>query len=85
MRTMRILPLLALLVCTLAGAQQTQTLYLSGTGLDNTVTWQFRCSDGANSGRWTTIQVPSQWELQGFGQYNYGYGGGGPGRMPLNE
>ena len=82
---MRILPLLALLVCTLAGAQQTQTLYLSGTGLDNTVTWQFRCSDGANSGRWTTIQVPSQWELQGFGQYNYGYGGGGPGRMPLNE
>ena len=84
MRSFRFLPLLALLFAPLAGAQETQTLYLSGTGLNNTVTWQFRCSDGMNSGKWTTIQVPSQWELQGFGEYNYGYGGGF-GRMPLNE
>jgi beta-galactosidase/beta-glucuronidase len=27
-----------------------------------------------NSGKWTTIDVPSQWEQQGFGAYNYGQG-----------
>jgi hypothetical protein len=26
-----------------------------------------------NSGNWTTIPVPSNWELEGFGSYNYGY------------
>ena len=67
-----------------AAAQQTQTLYLSGTGLDDTVTWQFRCSAGSGSGRWSTIQVPSQWEFQGYGEYNYGRGFG-PGQGPLNE
>ncbi len=67
-----------------AAAQQTQTLYLSGTGLDDTVTWQFRCSAGRGSGRWSTIQVPSQWEFQGYGEYNYGRGFG-PGQGPLNE
>lgn len=65
-------------------AQQTRTLYLSGTGSDDTRTWQFRCSAGMNSGKWTTIQVPSQWETQGFGEYNYGRMGG-PGRAPLDE
>ena len=25
-----------------------------------------------NSGGWTNIDVPSCWELQGFGNYNYG-------------
>lgn len=53
-------------------AQQTETQYLSGTGSDNTVDWQFYCTDGMNSGKWTTIPVPSCWELQGFGKYNYG-------------
>lgn len=53
-------------------AQQTERQYLSGTGLGNTVTWQFRCSEGRNSGRWSKIEVPSQWELQGFGEYTYG-------------
>ena len=70
--------------CLSAAAQQTQTLYLSGTGLDDTVTWQFRCSDGQNSGTWTKIQVPSQWELQGFGQYTYGFSAGF-GVRTLNE
>ncbi|RZK14082.1 MAG: glycoside hydrolase family 2, partial [Pedobacter sp.] len=54
-------------------AQQTQKLYLSGTGNDNTVNWDFFCTDGMNSGKWTTIPVPSNWELQGFGKYNYGF------------
>lgn len=45
---------------------------LSGTGSDQTVPWDFYCTAGRSSGRWTTIQVPSNWELQGFGGYNYG-------------
>ena len=53
-------------------AQETQTLYLSGTGNDHTVSWQFYCTEGRQSGKWTTIPVPSNWELQGFGKYNYG-------------
>jgi hypothetical protein len=53
-------------------AQETQIKYLSGTGSDDAVNWQFYCTDGMNSGRWTTIPVPSCWELQGFGKYNYG-------------
>ena len=53
-------------------AQQTEKLYLSGTGSDDTVSWQFYCTEGMNSGKWTTIPVPSNWELQGFGKYNYG-------------
>jgi hypothetical protein len=53
--------------------QQTQKMYLSGTGSDHTVKWDFYCSAGRNSGKWTTIPVPSNWELQGFGKYNYGW------------
>ena len=56
----------------ITNAQTTETLYLSGTGLGNTVTWDFYCSDGMNSGKWSRIEVPSQWELQGFGEYTYG-------------
>jgi hypothetical protein len=54
-------------------AQQTTKLYLSGTGNDHTVNWEFFCTSGANSGKWTTIPVPSNWELQGFGKYDYGF------------
>ena len=50
----------------------TQIQYLSGTDKDNTVLWEFFCTGGRNSGYWTTIPVPSQWELQGFGTYNFG-------------
>ncbi|RLD23999.1 MAG: hypothetical protein DRI70_08695, partial [Bacteroidetes bacterium] len=56
----------------LAVGQKTELLYLSGTGADHTVEWDFYCSDGMNSGNWTTIEVPSCWEQQGFGSYNYG-------------
>ncbi|EDM38917.1 beta-galactosidase [Pedobacter sp. BAL39] len=54
-------------------AQSTVIQYLSGTDKDHTVNWDFFCTDGRNSGRWTTIPVPSNWELQGFGSYNYGH------------
>ena len=36
------------------------------------VQWDFLCTDGRNSGQWTKIGVPSCWELQGFGTYQYG-------------
>jgi len=54
---------------------QSETLceYLSGKGKDDAVEWDFFCTEGRNSGRWTKIQVPSQWELHGFGNYNYGH------------
>ncbi len=49
-----------------------QKIYLSGTDCFNTKTWDFYCTSGRNSGYWTTIEVPSQWEQQGFGEYDYG-------------
>ena len=51
---------------------QTERQYLSGRGCDDMVEWDFFCTDGRNSGRWTKIGVPSCWELQGFGTYQYG-------------
>lgn len=62
-----------LVSCTiLTYPQETEIFYLTGTGNDNTVPWEFYCSEGMNSQEWTTIQLPSCWELQGFGSYNYG-------------
>ncbi len=56
-----------------AFAQQTEKVYLSGTGNDNTKQWEFMCTGGMNANKWTTIAVPSCWELQGFGKYDYGF------------
>lgn len=53
-------------------ATTTQRIYLSGHGADDMRQWQFYCTGGANAGHWTTIGVPSCWELQGFGTYQYG-------------
>ncbi|WP_338391260.1 glycoside hydrolase family 2 TIM barrel-domain containing protein [Fulvitalea axinellae] len=69
----RLLLLSFLTVFALASwAQTSETVYLSGTDKDNTVRWDFFCTEGQNSGKWTTIPVPSCWESQGFGNYNYG-------------
>lgn len=54
-------------------SQSTEIKYLSGTGSDHTVKWDFFCTKGRNSGKWSKIEVPSNWELQGFGTYNYGH------------
>ena len=54
-------------------AAETEVAYLSGQGKDDPVTWEFFCTAGRNSGKWTTIGVPSNWELEGFGTYNYGH------------
>ncbi len=53
-------------------APQTQRQMLSGSGKDDAVPWDFFCTAGRGSGVWTKIPVPSNWELQGFGVYNYG-------------
>lgn len=55
-----------------AAADETKIVYLSGHDGDDPVEWRFRCSDGQNSGRWSTIGVPSCWEQEGYGDYTYG-------------
>lgn len=68
--------LLALGICSAlnmqAQAPHPERIYLSGTGTDYTRTWEFYCSKGQSSGKWKSIEVPSCWELQGFGEYTYG-------------
>jgi hypothetical protein len=54
-------------------AQNTIIQYLSGTDKDHTSRWDFYCTGGRKSGHWSKIAVPSNWELQGFGNYNYGH------------
>lgn len=56
----------------LAQSVTTERQYLSGKGADDMVEWDFKVSDGNNSGKWSKIGVPSNWELQGFGNYQYG-------------
>ena len=53
-------------------AQKTEIHYLSGTDKDHTVKWDFFCTKGMKSEKWSSIQVPSNWEFQGFGSFNYG-------------
>ncbi len=56
-----------------APAEQTQRLYLSGHDKDDAVPWKFFCTAGGQSGYWTNIAVPSNWELKGFGTLSYRY------------
>ena len=63
--------LLIMLICCNILAQDTQYQYLSGTDKDHTVEWDFYINTGMKSGSWNKIQVPSNWEHQGFGTYNY--------------
>jgi len=75
MKRLIISALSLLLAATGAVAQNsvyTQRQYLSGHGCDDMVQWDFFCTGGNNSGKWTKIGVPSCWELQGFGNYQYG-------------
>jgi Glycosyl hydrolases family 2, TIM barrel domain/Glycosyl hydrolases family 2, sugar binding domain/Glycosyl hydrolases family 2 len=75
MRAKRVV--LAFVGCMLGGAAapaaETEIRYLSGHGKDDAVPWEFFCTAGRRSGEWTTIRVPSCWELEGFGTYNYGH------------
>ncbi|WP_462251222.1 glycoside hydrolase family 2 protein [Ferruginibacter sp.] len=56
-----------------AFAQQTEKIYLSGTGSNDTKQWEFMCTGGMNANQWKKIAVPGCWELQGFGKYDYGF------------
>lgn len=68
-----------------AQALHPERIYLSGTGIDDTRTWEFFCSAGQNSGKWKKIEVPCNWELQGFGAYTYGRWYKVPGERPSDE
>lgn len=57
-----------------AAVPVTEQVYLSGKGPKTAVPWEFKVSDGRRAGVWSTIPVPSNWELQGFGGYDYGDG-----------
>jgi hypothetical protein len=63
---------LATTVVAPAFAAETERFYLSGHGKDDPVQWDFTCSAGQNANKPSTINVPSSWELQGFGTYTYG-------------
>lgn len=52
-------------------AQETEVQMLSGHGKDDAVPWNFLCTSGANSGFWTNLPVPSQWDVKGFGTVHY--------------
>jgi hypothetical protein len=60
-------------------AATTEILPLSGMGKsgETPVYWDFRLDTGRGSGEWRRIEVPSQWEQQGFGRYYYGTQGRG--------
>ncbi len=57
---------------------KTEIQYLSGHGPKDAAPWDFHISGGRRSGEATTIPVPSNWELHGFGNYTYGNGGPQP-------
>ncbi len=63
---------LSVVVSTYSTGIATERIYLSGTGEGDTRTWDFYCSDGMKSKKKSKIEVPSNWEQQGFGAYTYG-------------
>ena len=70
-RRFEILCALCVLCGSIAGAAETERVYLSGHGKDDAVPWKFFGTSGANSGYWTNLPVPSQWDVQGFGTLSY--------------
>lgn len=63
----------------------TQRHYLSGTDSGDAKIWDFYCTDGQRSKKKSKIEVPSCWELQGFGEYTYGRFYKTPGLSPSTE
>ena len=74
MRALAALMLLAAAGAASAAVPVTEQQYLSGAGPKTAVPWEFKVTDGRRAGAWSTIPVPSNWELQGFGGYDYGDG-----------
>ncbi|WP_319501310.1 glycoside hydrolase family 2 TIM barrel-domain containing protein [uncultured Draconibacterium sp.] len=69
---LRIVFLVVVLFCLAISTLGAQRIYLSGKDASDAVPWEFKMSTGRNSGFWTTIPVPSNWEQHGFGYYTYG-------------
>ena len=65
--------LLALLAAAASASPTTEIRFLSGKGPGDGISWDFFCTAGRRSGTWEKLTVPSHWELQGFGNYNYGH------------
>ncbi|MFD2201069.1 glycoside hydrolase family 2 protein [Shivajiella indica] len=55
--------------------------YLSGIDASKPVNWEFMVNSGRRADEWTEIPVPSNWELHGFGTYNYGHDHNNPERI----
>jgi hypothetical protein len=53
--------------------QETELFYLSGRDAGSPVEWDFRVDKGMKANIPSKIPVPSNWELHGFGAYNYGH------------
>ncbi|MEB2779270.1 glycoside hydrolase family 2 TIM barrel-domain containing protein [Algoriphagus sp. C2-6-M1] len=62
-----------------------QRVYLSGKDAASQVYWDFKVSDGRKKGLWTKILVPSNWEMQGFGSFNYGHDHKNPNQKVAEE
>lgn len=75
--------LLIIIISAQINAQQTILQYLSGKDKDHTVKWDFMVNKGRNAGKWSTIPVPSCWETQGFGTYNYSSDRNNPGEVGM--
>jgi len=71
MKKLILAAVLLLLAKVAAFTQTTETQFLSGHGKDDAVPWKFFCTSGANSGFWTNLPVPSQWDVKGFGHLTY--------------
>ena len=57
-----------LCVCSqLLFSQSKEIQFLTGKDAEHTKEWDFWISGGRKAGSWNKIQVPSQWEQQGFG------------------
>ena len=53
-------------------AQETKKIMLSGKDFEHQVKWDFKVTAGQNGEKWSKINVPSNWELEGYGTYTYG-------------
>src|SRR5258708_13325745 len=71
-RFLVLLPALLIPAFSQVAEPRTERQYLSGHGPKDAVPWEFQVTGGRRAGELTTIPVPSNWEQQGFGAYNYG-------------
>jgi hypothetical protein len=58
-----------------------ERVYLSGKDAGQPIVWDFMVDEGRKAGEWANIPVPSNWELHGFGTYNYGHDHSNPERI----